>query len=71
MKKVVEGEDNATTTLYKDRFMFRTPLLEPSKYWDLYPIKWPEVTKRVHIAHLGLDHVISAKTLEIILGGFL
>jgi hypothetical protein len=64
--KVMEGEDNATTKLHELRFMLRTPLLEPKGYWDLYPVKWPEVNKKVHLAHLGLDHVISAKTLELI-----
>ena len=46
--------------------MLRTPLLEPSSYWDMYPVKWPEVNKRVHLSHLGLDSVISAKTIEMI-----
>ena len=63
---MVEGEDNATSKLHEQRFMMRTPLLEPSKYWDLYPVKWPEVNKRIHLTHLGLDSIISAKTLEII-----
>ena len=64
--KVTEGEDNATNKLHKLRFMMRTPLLEPSSYWDMYPVKLPEVNKRVHLSHLGLDAVISAKTIELI-----
>ena len=64
--KISEGEDNATTLLHKQRFQFRTPLLKPEAYWENYPVKWPEVNKRVHLAHLGLDSVISSKTLEMI-----
>ena len=64
--KVEEGVDNATTMLHSKRFMFRTPLLKPEDYWASFPVKWPEVNKKVHLAHLGLDHVISAKTLEAI-----
>ena len=64
--KINEGEDNANNKLHELRFMLRTPLLEPSSYWDMYPVKWPEVNKRVHLSHLGLDSVISAKTIEMI-----
>ena len=64
--KVEAGEDNASSSLHKQHFMFRTPLLKPESYWQMYPVKWPETNKRVHLAHLGLDHVISAKTLEMI-----
>ena len=63
MINVTEGEDNATNKLHGFRFMLRTPLLEPSNYWNMYPVKWPETNKRVH---LGLKSVISAKTIELI-----
>ena len=66
MIKITEGEDNSTTVLHKQRFLFRTPLLQPEAYWESYPVKWPEVNKKIHLLHLGLDHVISAKTLEMI-----
>ena len=66
MIKINEGEDNATSKLHEYRFMLRTPLLEPSTYWDMYPVKWPETNKRVHLSHLGLEPVISAKTIELI-----
>ena len=64
MVKVEPGEDDATTTLHKQRFLFRTPLQKPESFWHLYPVKWPENNKKIHLAHLGLDYVISAKTLE-------
>ena len=64
--KVSEGEDNVTTKLHDQRFMFRTPLLKPETYWEKYPIKWGETNKKVHLSHLGLDHVVSAKTLELV-----
>ncbi len=64
--KVEEGEDNATTKLHSLRFKFRTPLLKPETYWDSFPVKWPETNKRIHLTHLGLDHVVSAKTKEMV-----
>ena len=64
--KVTEGEDNASTMLHKQRFLFRTPILKPESYWEFYPVKWPEVTKRVHLEHLGLNHILSAKTIEMV-----
>ena len=64
--KVEAGEDNATTILHPKRFSLRTPLLQPESYWSMMPVKWPETNKKVHLRHLGLDHVISAKTLEMI-----
>ena len=64
--KVKEGEDDAGTVLHSQRFCFRTPLKKPEDYWSLVPSKWPEVNKKIHLAHLGLDHVISAKTLEMV-----
>ena len=64
--KVEEGEDDATTILHPQRFILRTPLKKPEDYWSLVPYKWPEVNKKIHLAHLGLDHVISAKTIEMV-----
>ena len=64
--KVEEGEDDATTILHPQRFSLRTPLKKPEDYWSLVPCKWPEVNKKIHLAHLGLDHVISAKTIEMV-----
>ena len=64
--KVEEGEDDATTILHPQRFSLRTPLKKPEDYWSLVPYKWPEVNNKIHLAHLGLDHVISAKTIEMV-----
>ena len=51
--KVEEGEDDATTILHPQRFSLRTPLKKPEDYWSLVPCKWPEVNKKIHLAHLG------------------
>ena len=66
MITVKPGEENATNVLHPQRFMFRTPLTKPESYWESYPIKWPEVNKKIQLAHLGLDHTISAKTKELV-----
>ena len=63
---VREGDDNATNTLHPQRFSLRPPLVKPDSYWDLIPVKWPETNKRLQLAHLGLDHVISARTKEVV-----
>ena len=60
------GEDDALTTLHKQRFAFRTPLQEPKEYWHLVPIKWQEVNKSVHLEHIGLDNICSPRTLELL-----
>ena len=58
--KIKEGDDNSTNILHPQRFSLRPPLVKPESYWDLVPVKWPETNKRLQLAHLGLDHVISA-----------
>ena len=63
---VREGDDNATNILHPQRFSLRPPLVKPESYWDLVPVKWPETNKRLQLAHLGLDHVISARTKEVV-----
>ena len=63
---VKEGEDNATHVLHPQRFSLRPPLVKPESYWDLVPVKWPETNKRLQLAHLGLDHMISARTKEVV-----
>ena len=63
---VKEGGDNATNVLHPQRFSLRPPLVKPESYWDLVPVKWPETNKRLQLAHLGLDHVISARTKEVV-----
>ena len=52
--------------LHHQRFMFRTPTTKPEKYWELHPVKCPQNNKRIYLTHIGLDHVISAKTKELI-----
>ena len=64
--KVSAGEDNAGNLLHDQRFKLRTPLLKPEEYWKLMPVKWPEINKKIHLSHLGLDSVLSAKTIETI-----
>ena len=64
--KIREGDDNATNILHPQRFSLRPPLVKPESYWDLVPVKWPETNKRLQLAHLGLDHVISARTKEVV-----
>merc|ERR1712112_358069 len=51
---------------HPQRFLLRTPLTKPESYWDMVLVKWPETNKRLQLAHLGLDHVISARTKELI-----
>ena len=34
--------------------------------WRENPVKWPEVKKKIQLAHVGLDHIISAKTKELV-----
>ena len=64
--KINAGEDNATSVLHDQRFKLRTPLLKPEEYWKLMPVKWPETNKKIHLSHLGLESVLSAKTIETI-----
>ena len=63
---VKAGEDDATSVLHPQRFLLRTPLTKPEVYWDMVPVKWPETNKKLQLAHLGLDHVISARTKELV-----
>ena len=63
---VKAGEDDAMNVLHPQRFLLRTPLTKPESYWDMVPVKWPETNKRLQLAHLGLDHVISARTKELV-----
>ena len=60
------GEDDATTKLHSQRFMFRTPLKDPKDYWSLYPRKWTEINKSIFLDHVGLDTIISPRTLELL-----
>ena len=66
MVTVTSRVDNVTDVLHSQRFSYRTPLTKPEKYWELHLVKWPEVNKKVYLSHLGLDHVISGKTRELI-----
>ena len=66
MITVQAGEDNATNVLHLQCFHFRTPLSKPESYWESYPVKWPEINKKIQLAHVGLDHIISANTKEIV-----
>jgi hypothetical protein len=60
------GEDDATSKLHAQRFMFRTPLKDPKDYWSLYPRKWTEVNKSIFLEHVGLETIISPRTLELL-----
>ena len=63
---IESGEDDATTKLHAQRFMFRTPLKDPKDYWSLYPRKWTEINKSVFLEHVGLETIISPRTLELL-----
>ena len=60
------GKDDALTNLHKQRFCFRTPLLEPKEYWNLVPLKWKEINKSIYLENVGLDNVLSPRTIEMI-----
>ena len=64
--KIKTGDDDATSVLHPQRFLFRTPLTKPETYWNMVPVKWPETTKRLQLVHLGLDTVIAARTKELV-----
>ena len=63
---VEEGEDDAKFNLHPQRFQFRTPFDEPKNWWKMYPIKWPEMNRNVPLEHIGLEHALSPKTLELL-----
>ena len=66
-KIMVEAEeDDAVTTLHKQRFSYRTPLQEPKEYWHLVPLKWNEVNKSIYLDHIGMDNTISPRTMELL-----
>ena len=46
--------------------MFRTPLKDPKDYWSLYPRKWTEINKSIFLEHVGLETIISPRTLELL-----
>ena len=63
---VLPGEDNANDVLHPQCLIFTFPLSKLDSYWEKYPVKWPEVNKKVQLAHIGLDYIISAKTKEFV-----
>ena len=60
------GKDDAVSNLHKQRFCFRTPLKEPKEYWNLMPLRWKEVNKSIFLDHVGLDNILSPRTLELL-----
>ena len=64
--KVEAGEDDAMSTLHKQRFSYRTPLQEPKEYWHLVPLKWNEINKSVYLDHIGMDNICSPRCLELL-----
>ena len=63
---VEEGEDDAKHNLHAQRFKLRTPFDEPRIWWKLYPVYWPEMNRNVPLEHIGLEHVLSPRTLELL-----
>ena len=63
---ISEGEDDSKLNLHPQRFMFRTPFDEPKNWWKPYPVKWPEMNRNVPLEHIGLEHVLSPRTLELL-----
>ena len=41
-------------------------LSKPETYWESYPVKWYQINKKIQLAHVGLDHIISTKTKELV-----
>ena len=66
MVKIEAGDDDSTSTLHKQRFSFRTPLQAPKDYWHLVPLRWKEVNKSIYLENVGMDNVVSPKTLELL-----
>ena len=60
------GKDDAVSQLHKQRFCFRTPLKDPKEYWNLVPLKWNEVNKSIYLEHVGLDNILSPRTIELL-----
>ena len=54
--KVEEGEDDATSKLHPQRFLFRPPVVGLDKYWNLYPKEWEEKYYSVYMEDVGLQH---------------
>ena len=63
---IESGKDDANKNLHKQRFCFRTPLQEPKEYWNLVPLKWKEITKSIYLEHVGLDNILSPRTIELL-----
>lgn len=61
-----EGPDDATTILHPQRFMFRSPVVPLSKYWDLYPQAWQEVYYSIYLEDVGLENVLGQKQIELL-----
>ena len=64
--KIETGEDDATSTLHSQRFMFRTPLQAPKEYWHLVPQRWKEINKSLYLENIGMDNICSPRTLELL-----
>ena len=60
------GEDDAKHNLHAQRFKLRTPFDEPRIWWKLYPVSWPEMNRNLPLEHIGLEHVLSPRTLELL-----
>ena len=60
------GNDNAKDDLHPQRFQMRTPVVSPSKYWELFPVKWPEVYYTAYLADVGLEDQLGQKQIEML-----
>ena len=63
--KIEAGEDDSTTVLHPKRFL-RPPVLAPSRYWHLFPVEYKEIYYSIHLEHVGLENVLSQKTVALL-----
>ena len=64
--KIEAGEDDAMTTLHKQRFMFWSPLQAPTEYWHLVPKRWKEINKSLYLDNICIDNICSPRTCELL-----
>ena len=64
--KVEEGEDDATSKLHPQRFLFRPPVVGLDKYWNLYPKEWEEKYYSVYMEDVGLQHDLGQRQVELL-----
>ena len=51
-----KGEDDATSKLHPQHFLFRPPVVGLDMYWNLYRKDWEEKYYFVYMEDVGLQH---------------